>query len=155
MGAVTYPDGKVVKYISEHFIPWQVNFSTETHMLRHYNVVWTPTVIFADSDGGEQYRETGYLPPHIFIAYLAMGRAQVAWKIHNYSEAGELFDALASDYPESSLAPEALYFRGVCRHKATEADVHLFEASSALERLYPESEWLLRSRPWLKELGLE
>lgn len=106
MGAVTYPDGKVVKYISEHFIPWQVNFSTETHMLRHYNVVWTPTVIFADSDGGEQYRETGYLPPHIFIAYLAMGRAQVAWKIHNYSEAGSFLTRWPATIPNRAWRPK-------------------------------------------------
>jgi hypothetical protein len=155
MGAVTYPDAKIVKYVSEFFIPWQVNYSTESSMLRHYNVVWTPTVVFCDEEGDEHYRVVGFLPPHIFIAYLAMGRAQVAWKTHNYSEAGELFDALASDYPESSLAPEALYFRGVCRHKATEEDVHLFEAAAALERLYPESDWLLRSRPWVSKLGLQ
>jgi hypothetical protein len=155
MDAVTYPDGKVAEYVFEYFIPWHVNYSTESELLRRYDITWTPTVIFGDENGNEHYREVGYLPPHIFIAYLAMGRAQVAWRTHNYSEAGELFDALASDYPESSLAPEALYFRGVCRHKATGADVHLFEAAGALERLYPQSDWMLRSRPWVSELGLQ
>ena len=152
---MTYPDGKIVEYVSEHFIGWRVDYSTESHLLRRYNVVWTPTVVFADINSSEHYREVGYLPPHLFIAHLAMGRAQVAWRTHNYSEAGELFDALAGDYPESILAPEALYFRGVCRYKATGSDVHLFEAAGALERLYPESDWLLRSRPWVDKLGLQ
>jgi len=155
MDEVTYPDGDVVDYVFKHFTPWQVDYSAESRLLRRYNVVWTPTVVFADVDGSEHYREVGYLPPHLFHAYLAMGLARVAWGAHNYSEAGELFDALASDYPQSILAPEAMYYRGVCRYKATGSDIHLFEAAGALERLYPESDWLLRSRPWVGKLGLQ
>ncbi len=151
MGAVTYPSEKIARYISGNFVPWKVSYDTESRLLRRYNVFWTPTVIFADRKGIEHARVTGYLPPDTFLTYLGMGRARVALAVHNYSEAGELFDALARDFPGSVLAPEAVYFRGIARQKATEEDAHLDAALADLERDYPDSEWLLRASPWRGE----
>jgi hypothetical protein len=151
LGAVTYSNEKVVKYISGNFVPWKVSYDSESRLLRRYNVVWTPVVIFADEKGVERDRITGYLPPEPFLTYLAMGRARVALAVHNYPEAGELFDAVALDYPLSPLAPEAIYFRGISRQKATGDDAHLDQAVAELMRLYPDSEWLLRARPWMGE----
>jgi hypothetical protein len=151
MGTVTYPHEKVAEYISGHFAPWKVSYDTASRLLRRYNVVWTPTIIFADRKGTEHFRLTGFLPPEVFITYLAMGRAGVAWGSHNYPEAAELFDAVARDFPDSPLAPEAVYYRGVARVKATDDDAHLDQVVADLQRLYPDSEWLLRARPWLEE----
>ncbi len=153
MGAVTYPSKKVSDYVSEYFVPWRIPFDTANNLLRRYNVVWTPTTIFADRKGTECYRVVGYLPPDVFISYLAMGNAETAFGSHNYPEAAELFDTVASDHPESCLAPEAMYYRAVCRAKATGDDAHLDEAVADLERLFPDSDWLLRTRPWINEQG--
>lgn len=151
MGAVTYPGEKVSDYVSDYFVPWRIPFDTANNLLRRYNVVWTPTTIFADRKGNERYRVVGYLPPEVFIAYLAMGNAETAFGSHNYPEAAVLFDTVASDHPESCLAPEAIYYRAVCRTKATGDDAHLDEAVADLKRLFPNSDWLLRTRPWLDE----
>jgi hypothetical protein len=35
--------------------------------------------------------------------------------------------------------------------KATDDDAHLDQVVADLQRLYPDSEWLLRARPWLEE----
>lgn len=151
MGTVTYSSEKIARYISGNFVPWRVDYDTESVQLRRYNVFWTPTVIFADGKGNERARITGYLPPDTFIIYLLMGSAKVALAGHNYSEAAELFDGVAGEFPGSALAPEAVYFRGIARQKATADDGHLDAAVADLERLYPESEWLVRAGPWKDE----
>jgi predicted nucleotidyltransferase len=46
------------------------------------------------------------------------------------------------------LAPEAVYFRSVARRKATNDSSHLDVAVEELDRLYPDSEWALRTLPW-------
>ncbi len=149
MGAVTYPSEEVARYVSQNFVPWRIPYDSASKLLRRYNVVWTPSVVFADRKAAEHYRVTGFLPPEIFMAYLSFGRARVAFGSHNYPEAAELFDAVARDYPASALAPEAIYFRAVSRRKATDDDSHLDVAASELTELYPDSDWALRARPWV------
>jgi Thioredoxin-like domain len=151
MGTVTYPSEDVAGYVSQNFVPWRIPFDSASKLLRRYNVVWTPTVIFADRKATEHFRVTGYLPPEVFMAYLAFGRARVAFGSHNYPEAAELFDAVARDFPASSLAPEAIYFRAVSRRKATDDEAHLDQAAAQLAERYPESDWSLRIRPWVEE----
>ena len=148
MGAVTYPNSKVVSYVSDNLVPWKVSFDTEGRLLRRYNVFWTPTIILADAKGNERYRITGFLPPETFVACIALGRAYAAFWRHHYSRAAELFDAVADEYPRLAVAPEAIYFRGVSRRKATMDDVHLDESTEQLLVLYPESEWAQRAKPW-------
>ena len=150
MDTVTYPNESIATLIAESFVPWRIDFRRETKLLRKFNVVWTPTNLFIDSREREHYRLTGYLPPDVFESYLAMGRAKVAFGAHNYSEAAELFDSIARDYPTNIMAPEAVYFRGVSRQKATGEDAHLDEAAADLKQLYPDSDYVLRTRPWLE-----
>jgi Thioredoxin-like domain len=151
MGAVTYSNKKVIRYVSGNYVPWKVDYDRESRLLRRYNVVWTPVVVLADERGEERDRLTGYLPPEPFLAHLAMGRSRIALAAHDYPEAAELFDTVARDFPGSGLAPEAVYFRAIARRKATGDDAHLDHAVAELEREYPDSEWLLRARPWMGE----
>jgi hypothetical protein len=149
MDAVTYPSERVSELIRDEFVPWRIDYRRESRFLRKFNVVWTPTNLFADRHGCEHYRITGYLPPEPFLAYLEFARAKVAFGSHNYPLAAELFDALSLEHPDAPTAPEAVYFRGVSRQKATGDDLHLEEAAADLARLYPHSDYVLRTEPWV------
>jgi hypothetical protein len=47
--------------------------------------------------------------------------------------------------PPSSFAPEALYFRGVCRYPETQDVEPLEEDWIMLQRFYPHSTWAMKS----------
>lgn len=149
MGTVTYPDERVSDYVSEHFVPWRVDYSQASELLRRFNVFWTPQALVLDEHAQEYYRVVGYLPPDTFLAHLAMGRAKVSFSQHQYKEAAERFDGVARDFGTSSRAPEAIYFRAVSRYKTSEDSKHLDEAAAELQRSYPASEWTMRTQPWL------
>ncbi len=151
MDAVTYPDRRVAEAVFQEFVPIRVDYEAESGMLRKYNVFWAPTVVFADSGGVERYRITGYLPPDVFIAYLLFGRAKLNWETHNYELAAELFDEVVKRFETSSLVPQSMYLRGVCRDKATEDETILARTAEEMERLYPDSDWTLRTIPWRQE----
>ena len=51
MGAVTYPDDKVVKFVDYNFVPVQIEVSN-TALMEQFKVKWTPTIIVLDADGG-------------------------------------------------------------------------------------------------------
>lgn len=148
MDAVTYPTKYVKDYITENFVPWRVNYDTETALLRKFNVNWTPTLIFMDSKGAEHYRLQGFLPPETFMVHLVLGSARIAFETHRYAEAAELFDRIVKDYPGSEQVPMAIYFRGVSKRKLTKDDSFLDEAAEELKNSFPDSEWTMRTEPW-------
>ena len=51
MGAVTYPNDKVVKFVDYNFVPVQIETSN-TVLMNQFKVSWTPTIIVLDADGG-------------------------------------------------------------------------------------------------------
>ena len=51
-------------------------------------------------------------------------------------------DRLISEYPKSDVSPEAIYYRGVSRYKATNDAKHAHEA---LQANYKDSEWAKRA----------
>jgi hypothetical protein len=49
MGAVTYPNDKVVKFVDYNFVPVQIETSN-TALMNQFKVSWTPTIIVLDPD---------------------------------------------------------------------------------------------------------
>jgi hypothetical protein len=148
MDAVTYPADYVTDYIDENYVPWRANYDTETLLLRRFIVNWTPTLVFLDQKGKEHYRLMGYLPPEAFIAHLILAQAKIAFETSRYREAAELFDKIAKEYPDSEQIPQAIYFRAAARKKATKDDSYLDEGAEELKRLFPDSEWTMRTKAW-------
>ena len=66
MGAVTYPNDKVVKFVDYNFVPVQIEVSN-TALMGQFKVNWTPTIIVLDAEGNEINRVVGFLPPEEFI----------------------------------------------------------------------------------------
>src|SRR4051794_40373982 len=63
MGAVTYPNPDVERFINEHFIPVQFNVVEQPEVMDQFNTPWTPTLIVQDAEGREHRRSQGYWDP--------------------------------------------------------------------------------------------
>ncbi len=113
-----------------------------------FDALWTPTILIMDSGGVERSRIEGYLPKNWFRARLEMGLARVAFMQKKWADAEKIYAAVAESYPDTAVAPEAIYWRGVSHYKATNDHTGLGEAGIELGAKYPDSEWTLKSLPW-------
>jgi TolA-binding protein len=111
-------------------------------------VQWTPTIIIADSSGTERYRFEGYLPVEEFLPQLEFGLGKAAFANSNWKEAGQRFRDVAEHYPESDVAPEALYWAGVSKYKETGDAGALAETAAALQSRYADSVWAKKASVW-------
>ncbi len=64
-----------------------------------------------------------------------------------FSEALTNLEMLISKYPKSDAAPEAIFFRGVAKYKATHDAKPLKQAYELLETNFPGAEWTKRAYP--------
>ena len=101
-----------------------------------------------DSAGVERYRIEGYLPKDWFRARLEMGRARVMFMHKKFAEAQQLYADIANRVGELALAAEAIYWRDVCKYKATNDHNSLSTAATELAEKFPSDEWRLKSLPW-------
>ena len=147
MGAVTYPNEKVVEFIDLQMIPLQVLFDSKP-LAANFNVQWTPTIITLDEEGKEHHRTIGFLPPEDFIPSLMLGVAKSHFDREKFSKAITMLEDILKGYPKSDAAPEAVYVRGVALYKSTHKPEPLKEAYKRLLAEYPSSEWVKRAKPY-------
>ena len=93
-------------------------------------------------------RIEGYLPRDEFRAQLEMGLARVAFMNKKWSEAERRYAEVAERYPQTTAAPEALYWKTVSTYKSTNDHAVLGEVVGQLRDSYPESVWALKALPW-------
>ena len=126
----------------------------EAHIKEHpvyfhrFDALWTPTVLILDSNGVERYRIEGYLPKDEFRAQLEAGLARVAFMSKNFAEAERRYAEVLEKYPQSKVAPEALYWKGVSHYKATNDHTILGEMPGQFQEKYPESVWAQKTLAW-------
>ena len=101
-----------------------------------------------DADGVEQYRIEGYLPRDSFRARLEMAVARIGFMKKKFADAEKLYGEIAERRGETSVAAEAIYWRGVSHYKATGDHTVLSEVATELGAKYPADEWTLKSLPW-------
>lgn len=147
MGAVSYPDKKVVDFVAKNMIPVQVRFD-EQPIASDFNLRWTPTIITLDMEGKEHHRTVGFLPPEELIPSLLLGIGKAHFDNNEFKEAIESFDKILSGFPGSHSSPEAVYLRGVSIYKETHDTRGLKEACETLQSKYPGSEWAKRASPY-------
>lgn len=110
--------------------------------------MWTPTVLVMDSDGTERLRIEGYLSKDEFRAHLEMGLARIAFMNKKWADAEQRYSQVAERYPETMVAAEAVYWRGVSRYKQTNDHTALGEVPEQLKEKYSESIWALKASVW-------
>jgi len=147
MAAVTYPDTKVIGFISENMIPVQVLFDAQP-LSTDFNIKWTPTLITLDPQGKEHHRTVGFLAPDELIPSLLLGIGKSYFETERFEEAIESLERLLREHPNSDAAPEAIYLRGVCRYKSTNDPKPLKAAYEQLQAEHPASEWTKRAYPY-------
>src|SRR5262245_65406477 len=102
-----------------------------------------------DPSGKERYRFEGYLPPDDFLGQLEFGLARSTFAAEKWGEAEKEFLEIAETHPRSEAAPEAVYWAGVSRYKASHDAAALADAARQLASRYQESSWTEKSSVWL------
>ena len=105
-------------------------------------------MLLLDPKGQERFRLEGYLPRDEFRAQLELGLARIAFTSKNWAEAERRYSEVLDRYPNSHAAPEALYWKGVSRYKATNDHNVLGELPEQFRQKYPNSIWALKTAAW-------
>ena len=117
MGAVTFPDAKVIAFIKQNLIPIRLPHDHKP-LAEQFQVKWTPALVTLDTEGKEHHRTVGFLPPEELIPSLLLGKAKIDFNHEDFAKALVSLEALLKDYPKSGAAPEAIFLRGVCGYKS-------------------------------------
>jgi len=115
-------------------------------MVKRYSVKWTPTIIILDAGGDEHHRFIGFLQPEDFIAQITLGKGKLAFNLDNFDQAIQCFREILVGYPKTDAAPEAQYYLGVSKYKASHDPKELKLGLEALQRNYPQSEWTKKAQ---------
>lgn len=145
LAAVTYPNPNVCATVEDSFVPLQFEISNQ-EMVNRFSVKWTPTLIILDPDEHEHHRFTGYLPPEDFIAEIMLGTGKAEFDLDHFDQAIQCFQEIPSRYPKADAAPEAEYYLGVAKYKATHDPKELKKGLESLQRDYPNSEWAKKAQ---------
>lgn len=132
--------------MERNFIPLQIDFNKNKALVKRYSVKWTPTIIILDADGDEHHRFVGFLPPEDFIAQMTLGKGKLAFNLDNFDQAIQRFQEILVGYPKTDAAPEAQYYLGVSKYKASHDPKELKLGLEALQRNYPQSEWTKKAQ---------
>lgn len=146
MGAVTYPDLKVVEFVNETLIPIQLQ--ADSDVAEDFTVRWTPTLIILDTNGKEHSRTVGYIAPEEFIPTMLLGIAKMHFDLRQFDQSVQCLEKIMNDYPWSFAAPEAVYYHGVCGYKTTREAGPLKKAYEHIAKEYPHNEWVKRALPY-------
>ena len=115
-------------------------------MVNRFNVKWTPTMIILDPDGGEHHRFIGFFSPEDFISQIILGKGKVEFDLDRFEQAIQCFQEVLARYPRADAAPEAQYFLGVAKYKASHDPKQLKLGLEVLQRDYPNSEWTKKAQ---------
>lgn len=146
MDTVTYPNEKVIGFITEKVIPLQI---TSDHQLAaDFNVKWTPSLLILDQNGNEHHRTVGFMGGEELISSILLGIGNAHFNKNEFTEALECYDAILADYTECDAAQESLFQKGVSLYKKTNDPKPLKEAYNNLLEKYPGSQWTKRAYPY-------
>jgi len=129
-------------------VPVEAHIKEHPAYFHRFDAVWTPTVLILDSDGVERSRLEGYLSKEEFRAYLEAGLARIAFTHKRWADAERGYAQIVERYPDTKVAPEAVYWSGVSHYKATNDHTVLGEVASTLTQRYPDSVWALKASVW-------
>ena len=149
-----YPDPQVAAFVMNNFIPVRVHVKRNSEeyqrLSARFNAQWTPTVLIVDRDGNERHRIEGFLPTDDFVPQLILGAGHAAFGRGAFGDAERRFREAIDAYPDSDAAPEAQYWAGVSRYKATSDPAALTDTARAFSARYQESPWAKKASVWKK-----
>ena len=129
-------------------MPLEAHIKEFPAYFHRFDTNWTPTVLILDPNGTERLRIEGYLPRDEFRAQLELGLARVAFMSKHWADAEQRYASVLERFPNTQAAPEALYWKGVSRYKATNDHTVLGELPGQFREKYPNSIWALKTAAW-------
>jgi hypothetical protein len=129
-------------------VPLEAHIKEHPKYFHRFDAVWTPTVLVLDSNGVERQRLEGYLSKEEFRAQLETGLARVAFMHKQWEDAARRYAQVVERYPDSKVAPEAVYWKGVSRYKATNDHTALGEVADEFKQKYQDSVWAEKASVW-------
>lgn len=147
-----WPDPRVEKLIEAHFIPVRVHVRQQPDAFKQlgdrYGAHWTPTTLVLSADGEEHYRIEGFLPADDFLAQLSLGLGRVDFDAGRFDAAERRYRGVVERHPDGDAAPEALYWAGVSRYKATNDSAALRDTARAFRDRYQDTPWAKKASIW-------
>lgn len=141
-------------FVSENFLPARVNVREQPEDFQRlgsrFGAEWTPTILLLDPKGTERHRIEGYLPPDDFMAQLGLGLGRVEFSAGDFAEAERQLREVVDRHPETDAAPEALYWAGVAKYKASGDAAALQETGEAFHERYQDTTWAKKSSVWVE-----
>lgn len=142
----TYLDREVVDLLNERFVPVLLNARRESAALRVLNgghaYVFSPVLIVYAPDGRELRRSSGYLSPQALLLELHIALAVGEMDRARWVEAHRILDEAIARYRYARNVPEAMWWRGVSRYRASGNDLTVLrEAWDPLIAGYRGSIW--------------
>lgn len=142
---MTYPDARVAAAIADRFVPLKLDlFQDPRDVLRPLNVIWTPTILFADRRGVVHYRNLNFLPPDLFLTLLDLGESSVDVRWSRPDHAIHLLRGAYERDPDGALAPEVLYRWGIAVYLKTHSNDAMYAVWDVLRERFPDSVWAAR-----------
>jgi hypothetical protein len=102
--------------------------------------------VILDQGGEEHHRFVGYLPPEDFIAQIILGNGKTEFDLDHFEQAIQWFQEILVRFPKTEGAPEAQYYLGVSKYKASHDPKELKLGLEVLQRDYPSSEWTKKAQ---------
>jgi hypothetical protein len=131
--------------VSERFVALRLDlFNAPRQVMRPLNVIWTPTILFADRKLVVHYRSLNFLPPRHFLTLLDIGEAEIDLRWSRTEHAISLLSRAYERDPKGPLAPEALYRRGIAVYLLTHSNAAMYAVWGELLRSFPDSIWAQR-----------
>lgn len=147
-----YSDSQVARFISDHLEPVRVHVRDQRdeykRLSERYNAQWTPTILILDSDGQERHRIEGFVPVDDFLSQVALGVAKSAFQRKDYADAERRYREIVDRFSSTDAAPEALYWAGVSKYKASGDASALGATSAAFRERYQDTTWAKKASVW-------
>ena len=136
-------------FVEHTFVPVRFHVKQNPDGFKRFNAQWTPTQIILDENGVERHRVEGFLPKDDFLAQLELGLARLDFEAGRFERAAGEFELVVEHHPDSTPAPQARYWAGVARYKATGDARALKETARAIQDRWPGSEWATKASIWV------
>jgi hypothetical protein len=147
-----YTDPRVIDLVEQSFVPVRVhvkdNASDFKRLGDRFGAQWTPTILIVDREGQERHRIEGFLPADDFLSQLILGSAHAAFAAGDFARAERLFEQVMSSFPSTDAAPEAQYWAGVSRYKATGDAAALKETARKFTERFQDTSWAKKASVW-------
>jgi TolA-binding protein len=82
-----------------------------------------------------------------------MGLARLSVMRKDWADAERRYADIVGRHPDSKYLPEAVYWQGVSRYSGTHEHTALGETAETLNDKFADSQWAMRSLPWLPAEG--